>query len=197
MLGRRALFLPDKLPVQVQRKEKRNRGAQCFNWLSEASRRYFSSVCRWRSSVCISRALLTAETQGRRVHGDARAFGFCNQPRAPTVAKFNGASANPRRVILRSTLDLTLLSEAANDKPDVPISGIRLSGWLHREARDGAASALNKSLVCAGKPERRMPLCQALELFRSFLELIVSRASEIRGLTPYCIGGSKRFVVRI
>ena len=23
-------------------------------------------------------------------------------------------------------------------KPDVPISGIRLSGWLHREARDGA-----------------------------------------------------------
>src|SRR5262245_43554412 len=24
-------------------------------------------------------------------------------------------------------------------KPDVPISGIRLSGWLHREARDGAA----------------------------------------------------------
>jgi len=24
-------------------------------------------------------------------------------------------------------------------KPDVPISGIRLSGWLHREARDVAA----------------------------------------------------------
>jgi hypothetical protein len=23
-------------------------------------------------------------------------------------------------------------------KPDVPISGIRLSGWVHREARDGA-----------------------------------------------------------
>jgi hypothetical protein len=24
-------------------------------------------------------------------------------------------------------------------KPDVPISGIRLSGWLHRKAHDGAA----------------------------------------------------------
>jgi len=33
----------------------------------------------------------------------------------------------------------TRLQGATLIKPDVPISGIRLSGWLHREARDGAA----------------------------------------------------------
>jgi hypothetical protein len=31
-------------------------------------------------------------------------------------------------------------------KPDGPISGIRLSGWLHREARDGGSDASIKAI---------------------------------------------------
>ena len=58
--------------------------------------------------------------------------------------------------------------------PDVPISGIRLSGWLHREARHVAARGKRPSIKALA-----MPLSKEVDNFVKAASASLPRVSEI------------------